>query len=53
MKLLCTGDLHVGRRSSGLPSDDKHSCAAAWSRVVDEALVAKVDVVLLSGDLMD
>lgn len=56
MKILCTGDLHIGRRSSRLPShlDGRaHSAAAGWERIVDLALAEGVDIVVLSGDLVD
>lgn len=56
MKLLCAGDLHIGRRSSKLPDSldgPAHSCAAAWDAVVETALAERVDVVALSGDLVD
>jgi DNA repair protein SbcD/Mre11 len=56
MKLLCTGDLHIGRRSSRLPQEVAGaliSTAAAWTRLVDAALTEAVDVVLLSGDVVD
>lgn len=56
MKLLCAGDLHIGRRSSKLPETldgAAHSCAAAWDAVVETALTERVDVVALSGDLVD
>jgi DNA repair exonuclease SbcCD nuclease subunit len=56
MKILCTGDLHIGRRSSRLPShlDGRaHSAAAGWERIVDLALAEGVDIVALSGDLVD
>lgn len=56
MKILCTGDLHLGRRSSRLPErfDARtHSAAGCWERIVDLALAEGVDVVVLSGDLVD
>lgn len=56
MKILCTGDLHLGRRSSRLPQhlDGRaHSAAGGWARIVDLALAEAVDVVVLSGDLVD
>lgn len=56
MKILCTGDVHIGRRSSRLPpgSDSRHhSCAAAWLRIVDVAVAEGVDVVAVTGDLVD
>ncbi len=54
MRLFCTGDLHIGRRSSCLPDDSKEqSCAEAWLRAVDSAIEEKADVVLLSGDVIN
>lgn len=56
MKILCTGDIHIGRRSSRLPEhlDGRaHSCAEAWGRIVEHALAERVDVVALSGDIVD
>ncbi len=56
MKILCTGDIHIGRRSSRLPagSDSRHhSCAAAWLRCVDLAIAEAADVLVVTGDLVD
>lgn len=56
VRVLCAGDLHIGRRSSKLPvafSGREHSCAAAWEAIVDAALAERVDLVALSGDLVD
>lgn len=56
MRILCTGDLHIGRRPSRLPSSvdaGEHSCAAAWRAVVDAAIARRVDLVAVSGDLVD
>ena len=56
MKLLCTGDIHLGRRSSRAPErlDGPHlSSGAAWLRLVRLALDQSVDLVLISGDLVD
>lgn len=57
LKILFTADIHIGRRSSRLPvsTDDgsRHSCAAAWGRIVDCAIAEKVDLVVASGDLVD
>ena len=56
MKILCTGDLHLGRRSSRLPrhlDDRAHSAAACWERVVELALAESVAAVVVSGDLVD
>ena len=56
IRVLCAGDLHIGRRSSKLPDSlagSEHSCAVAWEAVVDTAISERVDVVALSGDLVD
>lgn len=56
MKVLCAADLHIGRRSTKLPSSQDsrvYSCAAAWQTIVDIALREQVDLVTLSGDVID
>ena len=56
MKILCCGDVHIGRRSARLPEhvDGREvSSAACWTRIVDLALAERVDVVALSGDVVD
>jgi hypothetical protein len=56
MKILCSGDLHLGRRSSRLPAGvdaGAHSATAAWKALVELAIAERVDLVALSGDLVD
>jgi DNA repair protein SbcD/Mre11 len=54
MRLLCSGDLHLGRRSSRVPASlAAPSAADVWQRVVRAAEQHAVDAVLLSGDLVD
>ena len=55
MRILCTGDLHIGRRPSRLPGNASaaHSCAAIWAAIVDTAVARGVDLVAISGDLVD
>jgi DNA repair protein SbcD/Mre11 len=56
MKILCTGDIHIGRRPSRLPSDyegRRASAARAWETTVEAALDLKVAAVLLAGDVVD
>lgn len=54
MKLLLTGDIHLGRSSSDLQGDRLDgSAAGAWSRIVDLAISEQVAAVLVSGDLVD
>jgi DNA repair exonuclease len=56
MKVLCTGDLHIGRRPTRLPPEvdcRPLSCARHWDAIVDYAIAQAVDVVALSGDVVD
>lgn len=56
VRILCSGDIHIGRRPTRLPEEadsDQHSAAAAWRRLAQAALDASVDAVLLSGDVID
>ncbi|HLS89428.1 MAG TPA: DNA repair exonuclease [Sphingobacteriaceae bacterium] len=59
MKILCSGDLHIGRRASRLPAtvaglDGRAFTASqAWLDLVETALDLQVDLVLLSGDVVD
>src|SRR5690349_878858 len=56
MRILCAGDLHIGRRSSRIPATLDASLAsatAAWRRIVELAISRQADVVALSGDLVD
>lgn len=55
MRILCSGDLHIGRGSSKIPvtGDRAFTCSATWDRLVDCAITNKAGLVLLSGDLVD
>ena len=60
MKLLCVGDVHLGRQPSRLPAEltaqlpaGELGPAAAWRRAVDLALESGVDAVLLAGDVVE
>ena len=56
MKILCTADVHIGRRPSRLPEridTAPLSCARAWDAIVDRAISGKVDLLLVAGDLVD
>jgi DNA repair exonuclease SbcCD nuclease subunit len=56
VRIVLTGDLHVGRRPSRVTDEGlcrRSSCAAAWAAVVELALGERADVVAISGDLVD
>lgn len=60
MRVLCTGDIHIGRRASRLPDPlpshleaEQFSSAAAWGAVVNAALREQVDLIAVSGDVVD
>lgn len=57
VKILCTGDLHLGRISGKCLFDGEessaHSTREAWARIVDCAINLGVDLLLLSGDIAD
>lgn len=55
-KLLCTGDLHLGRHPTRIPDrldGSKHSPRSMWRTVVREAIDRDVDAVVLTGDIAD
>jgi len=60
-RLLFVGDIHLGRRPSGLPTAIAHddqlmrqlTPAAAWEGCVAAAIEQAVDVVVLAGDVVD
>lgn len=49
-RVLCTADLHIGRESSGFPGCD---ALGAWKRLVEQAIAASADAVLVAGDFFD
>lgn len=58
MNILCLADLHLGRSPSRLHPDLTRDVgqlgpAEAWRRSVDHAIRARVDAVLLAGDVID
>jgi exonuclease SbcD len=56
VRLLLTGDVHVGRTSSGgMTGMDPalFRAASAWERIVETALEKQVHAVLVSGDWVD
>ena len=56
MKILCTADIHIGRRSSRVSdeeSNSSHSARNAWTRIIDAALEQDVDLVAVAGDVIN
>jgi DNA repair exonuclease SbcCD nuclease subunit len=56
VKVLCTGDLHLGRSSARAAGDAEPaavSTTAAWHRVVQTAIAQQVSLVCLTGDVAD
>jgi len=56
MKILFSGDLHLGRCSSRLPQGaDRRdfSCSSTWDAIVNLAINCDAGLVLLSGDIVD
>ena len=60
MKLLCVGDIHLGRQPARLPAGlldeikaSELGPGAAWRLAVDFALADEVDAVLLAGDVVE
>lgn len=54
--LLCTGDLHLGRRPTRIPEEldnREFSPRAVWDAIVEKAIQQSVDAVVVSGDIID
>mgnify|MGYP006425515593 CR=1 FL=1 len=53
-QVLCTGDVHLGRRPSRVPIENNElSVRRVWDRFVDTALNREVNVAVLTGDIVD
>ena len=52
IRLLLVGDIHLGKRISGVPGGIPFSPALAWQRTIDYALECVPDAVLLAGDVV-
>lgn len=55
IKVLVAGDIHIGRVSSRVASNDLDELSArgAWGRIVDLAIAESVDLLCLTGDVTD
>ncbi len=50
-RVLCTGDIHIGRRVTKVA--ETYRCADAWSAIIDLAIEERVDLLAVSGDIVD
>lgn len=54
VQLLCAGDVHLGRRPSRVPIEEESlSVSHVWTQLIDTAVDRDVDVVVLTGDIVD
>jgi DNA repair exonuclease SbcCD nuclease subunit len=54
IKALVTGDLHLGKRSAAVPVEsEKASTKYTWKRMTQYAVEHRMDLVLLTGDVVD
>src|SRR5690554_3718855 len=52
--VLATGDIHIGKKSSSIKQDtDESATKSTWVKIVDYAIDNKVDVLALTGDVVD
>lgn len=54
LKVLTTGDIHIGKKSSSINQDVEETATKyTWNRIVDYAIKNDIDVLALSGDIVD
>jgi DNA repair exonuclease SbcCD nuclease subunit len=56
IRILATGDIHIGRRPTRVPEPElaeRASAARMWEAIVSRAIAQRVDAVMLSGDIVD
>src|SRR5690554_5254704 len=54
LKILVTGDIHIGKKSSSTPDNSSISATkTTWLSLVDYAIQNKIDVIALTGDVVD
>ncbi len=54
LTILATGDIHIGKKSSSIKQDVEESATKySWNSIVDYAINNKVDVLVLTGDIVD
>ncbi|RYM34964.1 DNA repair exonuclease [Brumimicrobium glaciale] len=54
LKILVTGDIHIGKKSSSVKQDtDESATKSTWAKIVDYAIMNDVAVLALTGDVVD
>lgn len=54
LTVLTVGDIHIGKKSSSVASDvDKSATKYTWNAIVDYTIKFDVDVLALTGDIVD
>ena len=54
IKILATGDLHIGKKiSSSVYDTGGLSAKDTWKRIVDWSIDNDVDIIALTGDIVD
>ena len=54
IKILATGDLHLGKKSSSVPeSAEEGSSKFTWNRIIDLSIRNGIDILALTGDIVD
>lgn len=56
VRILATGDIHIGRRPTRVPDvqvAERASAARMWEAIVSRAIAEGVDAVMLTGDIVD
>jgi len=50
LKILATGDVHIGKKSSSVPKDaDESATKHTWNKLTDWAIENGTDVLVLTG----
>lgn len=54
VRILVTGDIHIGKRSSAVSGGSEHELSTryTWQKIVDYA-IEHVDILVLTGDIID
>lgn len=54
VKILATGDLHIGKKSSALSTDAKELATKhTWEQIIKRVINDNFDVLVLTGDIVD